>query len=49
MNTKFTKRKWVFYHRRLSQTTTNDELQGEGGATRAPVAQTPITDIVIHS
>ena len=40
---------WVFYHRRLSQTTTNYELQGEGWATRAPVAQTPITDIVTHN
>ena len=40
---------WVFYHRRLSQTRPNYELQGEGGATRAPIAQTLITDIVIHS
>ena len=40
---------WVFYHRRLSQTTTNYELQGEGWATRALFAQTLNTDIAIHN
>jgi hypothetical protein len=40
---------WVFYHRRLSQTTTNYKLQGEGGATRALFAQTLNTDIAIHN